>query len=63
MSNTCFTIYLLLSVRYYIIRAHACSAGYSKDSKNQQALGRSKGNFTIKIHALVGIMEALKDNF
>ena len=36
-----------------IIRAHACSAGYSKDSQNEQALGRSKGGFTTKIHTLV----------
>ena len=36
-----------------IIRAHACSAGYGKDSQDQQALGRSKGGFTTKIHALV----------
>lgn len=36
-----------------IIRAHACSAGYKKDSRNEEALGRSKGGFTTKIHALV----------
>ncbi|OAM01650.1 MAG: transposase [Wolbachia endosymbiont of Dactylopius coccus] len=36
-----------------IIRAHPCSAGYTKDSKDQEALGRSKGGFTTKIHALV----------
>lgn len=36
-----------------IIRAHGCSAGYKKDSQNQEALGRSKGGFTTKIHALV----------
>jgi transposase len=36
-----------------IIRAHACSAGYKKDSRDQEALGRSKGGFTTKIHALV----------
>ncbi len=35
-----------------IIRTHACSAGYGKDSQDQQALGRSKGGFTTKIHAL-----------
>lgn len=36
-----------------VIRAHACSAGYRKDSGDQEALGRSKGGFTTKIHALV----------
>ena len=36
-----------------IIRAHACSSGYGKDSQSRQALGRSKGGFTTKIHALV----------
>ena len=36
-----------------IIRAHACSSGYKKDSQVKEALGRSKGGFTTKIHALV----------
>ncbi|HGC5811915.1 TPA: IS5 family transposase [Legionella pneumophila] len=36
-----------------IIRAHACASGYSKDGNETQALGRSKGGFTTKIHALV----------
>ena len=36
-----------------IVRAHACSAGYRKDSQEEEALGRSKGGFTTKIHALV----------
>jgi transposase len=36
-----------------IVRAHACSAGYGKNSQAEQALGRSKGGFTTKIHALV----------
>jgi transposase len=36
-----------------IVRAHACAAGYGKDSQAQEALGRSKGGFTTKIHALV----------
>lgn len=36
-----------------IIRAHACASGYKKDSQEEQALGRSKGGFTTKIHALV----------
>jgi transposase len=36
-----------------VIRAHACASGYQKDSQKEQALGRSKGGFTTKIHALV----------
>ena len=36
-----------------IVRAHACSSGYKKDSQDQEALGRSKGGFTTKIHAMV----------
>lgn len=36
-----------------IVRAHACAAGYNKDGNEAQALGRSKGGFTTKIHALV----------
>ncbi len=33
------------------IRAHACSAGYGKNSQDREALGRSRGGFTTKIHA------------
>jgi transposase len=33
-----------------IIRAHACAAGYKK--QKEQGLGRSKGGFSSKIHAL-----------
>jgi transposase len=36
-----------------IVRAHACASGYKKNSQSQQALGRSRGGFTTKIHALV----------
>lgn len=36
-----------------ITRAHPCAAGYEKDGNEAQALGRSKGGFTTKIHALV----------
>ena len=36
-----------------IIRAHACASGYKKGCQEEQALGRSKGGFTTKIHALV----------
>ncbi len=35
-----------------IVRAHACAAGYEKDGNEKHALGRSKGGFTTKIHAL-----------
>jgi transposase len=36
-----------------IVRSHACSAGYQKNGNEEQALGRSKGGFTTKIHAMV----------
>ena len=36
-----------------IVRAHTCSAGYNKNSQDQEALGRSKGGFSTKVHALV----------
>ena len=36
-----------------IVRAHACSAGYKKGSQDEESLGRSKGGFTTKIHAMV----------
>lgn len=36
-----------------VIRAHACASGYAKDQQEAQALGRSKGGFSTKIHALV----------
>ena len=36
-----------------IVRAHACSSGYKKNSQEEQALGRSKGGFSCKIHTLV----------
>lgn len=36
-----------------IVRSHACAAGYQKDGNSEQALGRSKGGFTTKIHAMV----------
>ncbi len=36
-----------------IVRAHACAAGLKKSSQNEEALGRSKGGFTTKIHAVV----------
>ena len=36
-----------------IVRAHACASGWVKGGNESQALGRSKGGFTTKIHALV----------
>ena len=35
-----------------VVRAHACAAGYKKDSNQQEALGRSKGGFSSKIHTI-----------
>jgi transposase len=36
-----------------IVRANACAAGYGKNSQTKEALGRSRGGFTTKIHTLV----------
>lgn len=36
-----------------IVRAHACAAGYEKESQKEQALGRCVGGFTSKINAMV----------
>ena len=36
-----------------IVRAHSCAAGYERGGNESQALGRSKGGFTTKIHAIV----------
>ena len=36
-----------------IVRSHACSAGFYKYTSHKEALGRSVGGFTTKIHALV----------
>lgn len=35
-----------------VIRAHACAAGAAYSSADNEALGRSKGGFSCKIHAL-----------
>ena len=35
-----------------IVRAHACAAGYKKDSAEDEALGRIQGGFRTKIPAL-----------
>ena len=42
-----------VSIDTTIVRAHACSAGYRKDSQKEEALGRSRGGFSTKIHAKV----------
>lgn len=44
------TEYLMIDAT--IIRAHACAAGYEKDGNQKNALGRSAGGFSTKIHAL-----------
>lgn len=36
-----------------IVRAHACAAGYGKNTQKKEALGRSSGGFTTKLHAIV----------
>ena len=43
-----------------IVRAHACSAGLGKDSQEKEGLGRSKGGFTTKIHAMVDALGSVK---
>ena len=46
-----------------IVRAHPCASGYKKDQNEAQALGRSKGGFTTKIHAVVDALgQALRFN-
>ena len=35
------------------VRAHPCASGYEQGQQEREALGRSKGGFTTKIHALV----------
>jgi len=41
-----------VSIDGTVNRAHACSAGYQKNSAEQEALGRSKGGFSCKVHAV-----------
>lgn len=36
-----------------IVRAHPCAAGYEKNQGSREALGRSRGGFTTKIHVVV----------
>ena len=40
-----------VSIDGTINRAHACAAGYEKDSADNEALGRSKGGVSCKVHA------------
>lgn len=41
-----------VSIDGTINRAHACAAGYQQDSAKREALGRSKGGFSCKVHAI-----------
>lgn len=43
----------LIMIDSTIVRAHACAAGYGKGTQIQESLGRSKGGFTTKVHAVV----------
>jgi hypothetical protein len=36
-----------------IVRSHVCASGYGKNSRDQEALGQSKGEYTTKLHALI----------
>ena len=42
-----------VSIDSTIVRAHASAAGYKKNQQEKEALGRSGGGFSTKIHALV----------
>lgn len=44
---------ILILVNGTVVRSHACASGYKKDSAEEEGLGRSKGGFTTKIHAMV----------
>ena len=41
-----------VSIDGSVIRAHACAAGAANSCADDEALGRSKGGFSVKIHAL-----------
>jgi len=43
-----------------VIRAHACAAGAVNSSAENEALGRSKGGFGCKIHAICDAWHASK---
>lgn len=42
-----------VSIDSSVIRAHACAAGAALSNPEQEALGRSRGGFSCKIHAAV----------
>lgn len=50
-SSDCDTEWFMIDAT--IVRAHPCAAGYERDQHEREALGRSKGGFTTKIHAVV----------
>jgi transposase len=50
-SSECDTEWFMIDAT--IVRAHPCAAGYQRDQHEREALGRSKGGFTTKIHAVV----------
>ncbi|MDD5577647.1 MAG: IS5 family transposase [Methylobacter sp.] len=41
-----------VSIDGSVVRAHTCAAGAANSSADKEALGRSKGGFSCKIHAL-----------
>ena len=41
-----------VSIDGSVIRAHACAAGAANSTSENEALGRSKGGFSCKVHAL-----------
>ena len=41
-----------VSIDGTVNRAHACAAGYDVNSAESEALGRSKGGFSCKVHAV-----------
>lgn len=42
-----------------IVRAHVSASGYKKDQNPEEGLGRSRGGFTTKIHAVVDALGQL----
>ncbi len=42
-----------MSIDSTVTRAHACAAGAARSSADDEALGRSRGGFSCKIHAAV----------
>ena len=50
-SSECDTEWFMIDAT--IVRAYPCAAGYEHAQHEREALGRSKGGFTTKIHAVV----------